>query len=412
MAQRVVVTGVGVASALGCDVPTFWRRLCAGESGVTALPDISAETGHPAVGGRVADLPEWPRTKSNRRAPDRMIQLAHWSVEQALRDAGGTLPDQTALIWGTGYTAIASIEASYEAWYCHNRLRADTVPACMPTAVIAHLTMTFGLHGWSNLVSASCTSGLSAIGLAYHLLRGGVVPAVVVGAADAPLTAGMFRAWRPLRVLASDVDDAARACRPFSVDRSGLVLAEGGAALLLETLDQARERGATIYAEVLGFAGSSSAVSILAPDVATQAAVVQQALDAAGVAAAQVGYVNAHATGTRVGDSAEAATIRAVWGDDATLPVSSIKGATGHAMGASSALETVVTVLALQHQTLPPTINWTAGDAECNLDVIPAVARPHSSAIALKQSFGFGGANAALLLRRWSDGHQAIGDGR
>ncbi|HEY1014264.1 MAG TPA: beta-ketoacyl-[acyl-carrier-protein] synthase family protein [Herpetosiphonaceae bacterium] len=399
MEHRVVITGVGVCSALGNDSATFWEALCAGRSGVRALPSPAPDVPQP-IGGAAPELPPWEGDKGNRRAPDRMIQLSYHAVAEALGGTLPPLPPATQLIWGTGYTSMATIEACYEAWYLQGRVRADTVPACMPAAVLAHLTAAFGIRGMGTMVSASCASGLNAVGLGYHLVRAGIAPSVVAGSADAPLTAGMFRAWKPLRVMSGDHADAPRACRPFSADRSGLVLAEGAGALVLESLEQARRRGAPILAEIIGFSGSSTGGSIVAPDVESQSATLRDALEQARVAPGDVDYINAHATATKVGDAAEVRTIKQVLGRRAaSLPVSSIKGATGHAMGASSALETIATVLALRHQALPPTINWQPGDAECDLDCVPHRARPQALNIAVKESFGFGGANAAMVLR-------------
>ncbi len=401
MTQRVVITGLGVCSSLGSDVDSFWTALCAGQSGVRALPDLSA-TEQPAVGGAVTQLPASESEKPTKRAPDRMILLSSHAVAQALSAHNVPIPADTALIWGTGFSSIVIIEACYEAWFLHNRVRADTVPACMPAAVLPHLCNTFGLRGMSTLVSASCASGLQTIGLAYDLLRHGVIQTAVVGSADAPLTRGMYRAWKPLRVLASDLSDPARACRPFSVDRTGLVLAEGAAAFVLETLDHALERDAPIFAEITGFAATTAGGSIVAPDVQQQSATLRLALERARIAPGDVDYINAHATATKVGDTAEVETIKTVFGQRATrLPVSAIKGATGHAMGASSAIEALATVLAVYHQIAPPTINWLAGDPTCDLDCVPHTARPLPITTAVKESFGFGGSNAVLVLRRW-----------
>ncbi len=402
MTHRVVVTGLGVCSAVGSGIDTFWAALCAGQSGTRLITQPGVA--EPVQGGPVLDLPPWVPAKARRHEPDRMIQLAHAAVEQIRAQQPTGFDPTTALFWGTGYTAIATIEECYAAWYLHDRVRADTVPACMPTSVVAHLTSTFQLYGMSTLVSASCASGMNALGTAYHLLRHGVIQSALVGSSDAPLTPGMYRAWKPLRVLANPSSDPAQACRPFSPDRSGLVLAEGAGAVLLETLEQAQRREAPIWAEVLGFSASTSGGSIVAPDVEQQAATVRAALQSAGKAPTDIDYINAHATGTRLGDSAETATIKAVFGDHAyAVPVSALKGATGHAMGASSSIETVATILALHHQRMPPTINWSPNDPECDLDYVPNQARNATLTTVIKESFGFGGANAVLVLGRCVD---------
>ena len=397
MKQRVVITGIGICSALGNDIEAYWAALLAGQSGVKPLPDL-APYKDPVVGGATPDL---PLLTSHRRQPDRMISLAHHAVEQAISMANG-LPQDTAVLWGTGYTTISTIEACYENWFTNGKVRADTVPACMPAAVLPHLCTVFDLHGPSTLISATCASGLQAIGIAADLIRAGVIETAVAGASDAPLTKGMYAAWKPLRVLASDLSDPGRACRPFSADRNGLVLAEGAGAFVLESLEHAQARNAPILAEIMASAATTASGSIVAPDLEHQTLTLTKALARAEISIHDVDYINAHATGTKLGDAAEAATIKAVFGEHAKhVPISAIKGATGHAMGASSALEAVATILALRDQVLPPTINWQAGDPDCDLDFVVEGARQQTINLAVKESFGFGGSNAVLVLRRW-----------
>ncbi|MBP8253070.1 MAG: beta-ketoacyl-[acyl-carrier-protein] synthase family protein [Herpetosiphon sp.] len=403
MNQRVVVTGVGVCSSLGMDTDTFWTALCAGKSGIRALPDL-APSDRPVVGGAIPDLPPIQFDKPSRHQPDRMIQLAHHAVAEAIQMAQPPLPHDTAVLWGTGYTTISMIEACYESWFLHHKLRADTVPVCMPAAVLPHLCTTFDLHGPSTLISATCASGLQAIGICFDLLRSGVTESALAGCSDAPLTTGMYAAWRPLRVLASDLSDPAAACRPFSVNRTGLVMAEGSAAFVMETLDHAQRRGAPIIAEILSFNAATASGSIVAPDIEHQELTLRRAVQRANIDLDQVDYINAHATATKLGDTAETETIKSVFGDLAyRIPISAIKGATGHAMGASSGLEALATVLTLKHQVIPPTINFTPGDPTCDLDYVADGARHQAVNIAVKESFGFGGSNAVLVLKRWHE---------
>ncbi|MGH9535538.1 MAG: beta-ketoacyl-[acyl-carrier-protein] synthase family protein, partial [Terriglobales bacterium] len=258
-----------------------------------------------------------------------------------------------------------------------------------------------GAKGVSFAISTACASSTHAIGEAWRLLRLGAADIMLAGGADAPITLGVFKAWEAMRVLAPAGADPATACRPFSADRAGLVLAEGAAMFVLETEASARQRGARIWAELAGYGASADAGHITQPALDGPFAAMREAMDAAGLEPRDLDYINAHGTGTKLNDSTECAAIRQLLGVEADrVSVSSTKSMHGHAMGASGAMELAATLMALRHQTAPPTANFTAPDPACNLDVTPNRARPREIRAALSNSFAFGGLNAVLAIKR------------
>jgi nodulation protein E len=265
----------------------------------------------------------------------------------------------------------------------------------MPSAAASQLSMAWGLQGPTLATASACASSTHAVGLAFHFVRSGLLDFALTGGSEASLVPGMVKAWEGLRVLTADT------CRPFALNRSGLVMGEGGAALVLEDWNLAQRRGATILAEVVGFGMGADAGDITAPDPEGAARAMRAALADAGLAASAVDYVNAHGTGTKLNDRSEAVALAQVFGARLpTLPVSSSKAQLGHALNAAGALEAVATVQALRHGMLPPTAHHTTPDPACPLDCVPLVARPADIRVAMSNSFAFGGLNAVLLLRR------------
>jgi nodulation protein E len=253
--------------------------------------------------------------------------------------------------------------------------------------------MEFGLRGPCFAIASACASATHAIGLAFQMIRSGQMDLAVTGGADAPISVGYMKAWESLRVLSAD------GCRPFSADRSGLVLGEGAGVLVLEDFATAKARGATIHAELLGFGMGADAGDLIAPDAAGAAAAMQAALDDADLAPADIGYINAHGTGTKLNDRTEVAAIRAVFGASPP-PVSSTKSMIGHCLCGGGGLEAIATVLALRDGILPPTMGFRRADPECDIDCIPNMARPAHVTAALSNSFAFGGLNAVLAIGR------------
>jgi nodulation protein E len=257
--------------------------------------------------------------------------------------------------------------------------------------------MACGIKGPAFVVASACASSTHAMGTAFNMVRSGVVPCALTGGTESCLSTGTVKSWEAMRILAPDT------CRPFSKDRKGLVLGEGAGALIFETLDHARARGATIYAEVLGFGMSADAHDLTSPDIGGMARAIATALADAKIARDDVGYVNAHGTGTAANDASETAALHRVFGDHARkLAVSSTKSMVGHALGAAGALEQVAAVMALRDGIVPPTMNYLEPDPACDLDYVPNEARRQPITVALNNSFAFGGLNAALVTRRFS----------
>jgi len=292
-----------------------------------------------------------------------------------------------------------AIEQGYVELYRNGRSRVHplSIPRIMANAGASYISMEFGITGPVYTLSTACSSASHAIGHAYWMVRHGMVDRAIAGGSEAPFGLGHLKAWDALRVVAPDT------CRPFSRDRRGLVLGEGGAMLVMESLESALKRDCPIHAEITGFGMSSDAYHITQPSIEGPARAMQAALRDGGVPPERVGYINAHGTGTPTNDQVETVAIRKVFGPHADrLAVSSTKSMHGHALGAAGAIEAIATVLALETRLVPPTANFAGPDPACDLDVVPNEARPLEVEYALSNSFAFGGLNAALALRRWS----------
>ena len=404
MTRRVAVTGLGALAAPGQDVASLWAALCAGTSGIAH----HAEQGWPQA--RVSGFVPAAHF-SDRELPmlDRVSQLALVAARQAVTQAGladvrGNArleahdidPLRAGAIFGAGL-GHHTLDDGYFSFYGlqAKRLHPFLVPRGMPSAPASQLSLAHGLQGPTLATATACASSAHAIGLAFQFIRAGLLDLAITGGAEASLVHGMVKAWEGLRVLSSDT------CRPFSKDRSGLVLGEGAGALVLEEWNQALRRGARPLAEIVGFGMGADAADITAPDPAGAARAMHAALADAGLAPAAVGYVNAHGTGTRLNDRCETAALVRVFGPRlARLPVSSCKGQLGHTLNAGGALEALATVLALRDGLLPPTANFREPDPECALDCVPGQARAQAVEVAMSNSFAFGGLNAVLVLRR------------
>lgn len=405
-ARRVVVTGLGCVSALGLNVGDTWEQLCAGRDGASAiaLPDAAALRFQ-----RGAQIHHFDAValldRRQAESMDRFAQLGMVAGLEAVRDASiawtPELQSMAAVITGTGGGGVASIEnALSDMWRGDRRgMPVMSIPRFMPNALSSQLTMHFGLMGPSYTLSTACASSNHAIGHAYWLVRSGASDIALAGGADSPFSVGQLKAWEALRVIAPNQ------CRPFSADREGMILGEAGAMLVLEPLDAAVARGAQIYAEIVGFGMSADAHHLTKGLVEGAALAIQRALVDAALPPEAIGYINAHGTGTVTNDAMESAAVRRVFGVHTNrVAVSSTKSMHGHALGASGAIEAVATVLALRHGILPPTANYALADAQCDLDVVPNVARACRVEYALSNSFAFGGLNAVLAFRRWSGG--------
>jgi nodulation protein E len=334
---------------------------------------------------------------------DRFAQFALLAAKEAVAAAGvewtAALRARSAVVTGSSVGGGTTQDQGFADLYREGRGRVSplTIPRTMANAGASAISMEFGLTGPAFTLSTACSSSSHAIGLAYWMVRQGTAELAVAGGSEAPFSLGVLKAWEALRVVSPDT------CRPFARDRKGMILGEGGAMLILEPLEAARARGARIWAEIAGFGMSSDAHHITQPSVEGPAGAMRAALADAGIPPEAVGYINAHGTGTPSNDPTESKAIRSVFPKTADrLPVSSTKSMHGHVLGGAGAVEAVATVLALRHGLLPPTANFTEPDPECDLYVIPNVARRAAAEYALSNSFAFGGLNAVLVFRRWN----------
>jgi nodulation protein E len=396
--RRVVITGIGTVNALAQDVPGTFRAFREGRAGIGPLGFRDADRLSIRIGAEVRD---WQPEKrfSAKELPlyDRVTQYALVAGQEAMAMAGlaGDLGPRGGVILGTAAGGIQTWEESYRAVFADgkNRVSPLVVPRLMHNAPASHLSIRFGLQGPVLAVSSACASANHAMGLALQQIRAGAADVMLTGGAEAMLCFGGVKAWEGLRVLAPD------ACRPFSLGRRGMVIGDGAGVLVFEAEDHARARGATVLAEVAGFGMTADAGDIVAPNVAGAVRAMRLALRDAGLEPGDVGYINAHGTGTLANDRAESAAVLTVFGA-APPPVSSTKSMHGHAIGATGALEAIACVLALREGLLPPTLGFEAADPDCPLDIVAHQARAARVAAALSNAFAFGGLNAVLAFRR------------
>jgi beta-ketoacyl-acyl-carrier-protein synthase II len=405
--RRVAVTGIGIISPVGNDRETFFANLMAGKSGIRRLETDFVDKLDAKLAAPVTDfdpLAYFPKSKAN--SLDRVTQFALVASQQAVDDSGLDLPnadrDRIGVCLGTGMGGAASIEEGYVRLYRDNasRLKPFTVLMAMNNAAGSQVALDFGLTGPDLTFCTACSSSAVAIGEAVRQIRHGYADVMLAGGAEALLTFGTIKAWEALRTLATeDADNPAASCKPFSADRTGLVLGEGAAMLVLEDLESARARGARIYAEVIGYGCSNDSAHITQPSVEGQARAMRAAIKEAGISPDQLDYINAHGTGTKLNDATETAAIKQVCGSG--IPVSSTKSMHGHLMGATSAVEFVACLMALEKQALPPTAHLEQSDPECDLDYVPKMGRENVSVnTVMCNSFAFGGTSGVLIARK------------
>jgi nodulation protein E len=394
---KVVITGIGMVSPFGRGRTAALDALRNARSGVRAITSIDASKLNCRIGGEVpAEAHE-----GQHKGHDRFTRFALIAAEEAAAQAGdfGLDPTSVGVLIGTGLGGCETLDNSYRRLYAENaRIAPNAIPSSMYNAAAAAIATKLQAKGLSYSVVSACASSAHAIGLAMQAIRTGQAEAMIAGGADAPLTPGIIRAWESLRVMAIDNEHPETACRPFSADRKGLVLAEGAAVFILESEENARRRGAEILAEVAGFGATSDAGHITDPSSDGAARAMALALRDAKLNAEDVGYINAHGTATRANDPTETAAIKEVFGASVP-PVSSTKSLHGHAMGASGAIEIASSILALREGFLPPTINLDSPDPQCDLDYIPHRPREARAGAFLSNSFGFGGMNAVVAVR-------------
>jgi nodulation protein E len=401
---------MGVISALGLDQREFWQSLVSGQSGIGPIPhDVGPNTevgmnqvrfkNGAAVRGYDPDA-YFPRKTLS--FMDRFAQFSVVAAREAVTQAGiewdDELRESAAIITGSCMGGRFTEEIGYWELFHHGRHRVHplTIPLGMSNAGASHISMEYGLHGPAYTISTACSSSAHAIGNALWMVRSGAAPLAIAGGSEAPLFLGGLKAWEAMRVVSPDT------CRPFSAKRSGMVLGEGGAMLVLEPLERALARGAKPLAEIVGFGMSADACHVTQPSAEGAARAIRAALRDGGLAPEQVGYINAHGTATEANDRMETQAIHAVFdGHAANLAISSTKSTHGHTLGAAGAIEAVATIQSLRNGMLPPTMNYLEPDPECDLDVVPNQARAAEVDVALSQSFAFGGLNAVLAFRAW-----------
>ena len=406
--KPVAVTGVGVVSPLGGDSDAFLEALLAGRSGIRRIVAPFAERLGTRIAAQVTDdvAARFPAPRA--RTLDRVSQLALAATAEALRRSAGALegidPTRAGVSLGTGLGGSETTDEGYRTLYADgsDRLKPFSVLMAMVNAPAAWIGIEHGLRGPNLTYSTACSSSAVAIGEAARRIAAGEVDVMLAGGAEAPLTLGTLKAWEALKTLATeDPADPGASCKPFSKDRSGLVLGEGAAMLVLEDAARAKARGAPVMGHVIGYGLATDAAHITRPSVEGQARALALALADAGVEPDAIGYINAHGTGTAANDGVETAAIRQVFGPRAAAtPVSSTKSMHGHLLGAAGALELVAALLAARGRVLPPTINLRVPDPECDLDYVPNVARRVDAVdTVLSSSFAFGGTNAVLAAR-------------
>ena len=402
--RRVAITGLGAFCAIGKNVEDFWASLAAGRSGIGPIASVDIKDLRFRNGAEIENYSHAPYfTDKQADAIERFAQFALIAAREAVAQAQiewtDALRESTAIVTGSCTGGQLTEDVGFWELYALKKTRVNplTIPRTMSNAGASFISMEYGITGPAWTVSTACSSSAHAIGQAYWMVRNGQSELAITGGSESPFSYAFLKAWEAMRVVSPDT------CRPFSLDRTGMILGEGAAMMVLEPWDAARARGATIYGEVCGFGMSSDASHITVPNPAGAARAIRSALRDAAIEPAQIGYVNAHGTATRANDSSETQALREVFGAHLEqLPVSSTKSMHGHTLGAAGAIEAVATALALRRGVLPPTANFSEADPDCALDAIPNHARAATVAYALSNSFAFGGLNAVLAFRNSS----------
>jgi nodulation protein E len=400
--RRVVITGAGTINPLGHDVPATLAAMQAGTCAIGPLDIRDVDRLQIQIGAQVRGYDEADHfSRQDLTLYDRFTQFALLSAAQAMGQAGlelsGDLADRAGVILGTSGGGLNTQDDNYRAVYAEgkNRVHPFIVPRLMANAAASHVSIRHNLRGPVLTISTACASSNHAMGQALGMIRGGMADVMLTGGTEAMLCFGGIKAWEGLRVMSRD------GCRPFSADRNGMVQGEGGAVFVFEEREHARARGANILCEVAGFAMSSDAADIVTPSAEGAARAMRGALADGGIALADVGYINAHGTGTAVNDRTETQAIRDVFGAHAdALQVSSTKAMHGHLIGGTGAVELLSCIMALRDGVIAPTIGLSAPDPACDLDYVANTARQARVDVAMSNAFAFGGLNAVLALRR------------
>jgi 3-oxoacyl-[acyl-carrier-protein] synthase II len=408
MIKRVAVTGLSVISPLGSQIDSFWNRLVKGESGISRIESFDPSDLPTQIAGMVTDFkPESFFDSKELRHMDRFVQFAAAGGRMALESAQFTITEQNAhrvgISIGTGIGGIQTLLDNHKTMLERGpkRISPFLIPMMIANMGSAQLSIQLGAKGPNSTPVNACASGNNAIGESFHLIRNGAADVMIAGGAESPINELAFGGFCNMKAMSTNNHEPHKASRPFDAHRDGFVMSEGAGVLVLEEWEHACRRGATILAEVIGYGQSADAYHITAPDPNGAARAMKEALQDARIAPEDVDYINAHATGTPLGDKSETQAIKHVFGAHAyKLKVSATKSATGHLFGAAGGLEAVISVKTLLEGIIPPTINYSAADPDCDLDYVPNQAAAYDVHTVLSNGFGFGGHNAVIVFRK------------
>ncbi|WP_226553465.1 beta-ketoacyl-[acyl-carrier-protein] synthase family protein [Celeribacter naphthalenivorans] len=400
--KRVVITGAGTVNALGLDVPATLAAMAEGKNGISDLEFRDVDRLAITIGGQIHDWNTEGRFNRQQMALyDRFTQFTLAAAQQAIGQSGlefvGDLALRSGVVLGTSGGGLTTQDDNYRMVYEEgkNRVHPFVVPKLMNNAATSHVSMEYNLKGPCFTVATACASSNHAMGQAFNMIRSGMATAMVTGGSESMLCFGGVKAWEGLRVMSKD------ACRPFSINRNGMVQGEGAAVFVFEDYDHAKARGAEILAEVIGFAMTSDASDIVMPSKQGAARAISGAIQDARINASEIGYINAHGTGTAANDKTECAAVADALGSHAdNIMISSTKSMHGHLIGGTGAVELLACIMALKDGIIAPTINYEEPDPECALDVVPNEARDAKVDVVLSNAFAFGGLNAVLALRK------------
>ncbi|WP_374016671.1 beta-ketoacyl-ACP synthase II [Paenibacillus thiaminolyticus] len=409
MKQRVVVTGMGVVTALGSDIDTLWRSLMEGKSGISQIEAFDTTDYPTKIAASVKDFnPEDYIDKKEARRMDRFVQFgivaSKKAVDDAKLDMDQTNRDRVGVIVGSGIGGLGTWEEQHRTLLEKGVKRVSPffIPMMIANMASGHISMMIGARGPNTAAVSACATGTHSIGDAFKIIQRGDADVMICGGAEATIRPIGMAGFCAMRAMSTRNDEPERASRPFDVDRDGFIMGEGAGVLVLESLEHALERGARIYAEVIGYGMSADAHHITEPDPEGPALCMTRAIQDAGFQPEQIDYINAHGTSTPVGDRSETRAVKAALGDHArNVAISSTKSMTGHLLGAAGGVEAIICALTLQHGMIPPTINLENQDPECDLDYVPNVPRKADVRTAMSNSFGFGGHNATVVLTKY-----------
>ena len=412
MKHRVVVTGIGAITPLGNNVDTWWENIKKGKNGIKKISRFDVEIFETRIAAQVENfIPENFMDKKEAKRMDRYTQFAvaaaHMAVEQAELNLNKVDAERFGVILGTGIGGIETLENQANVLKNKGPKRVSPffVPMMIANMAAGHISIIFGAKGINTTVVTACASATNAIGEAFRTIRDGYADAIITGGSEAPITSLALAGFCSMKALSAN-NDPETACRPFDLNRDGFVMGEGAGILLLESYEHAVRRGAKILAEIAGYGSTSDSYHITAPAPEGEGAArsMREALRDSDIAADEVDYINAHGTSTPYNDKFETAAIKSVFGDHAKkLAVSSTKSMTGHLLGAAGGIEAIVLIKAIEDQFLPPTINYVTPDPDCDLDYVPNKGRKGKVEIAMSNSFGFGGQNACIIMKKFFD---------